>query len=43
MPIVVAQDILGHASASTTSIYVKAKDKRITEAAEKYFNNKSRL
>jgi len=42
MPIVVAQDILGHASASTTSIYVKAKDKRIAEAAEKYFNNKSR-
>ena len=37
MPIVVAQDILGHVSASTTSIYVKAKDKRIAEAAEKYY------
>lgn len=37
MPIVVAQDILGHASASTTSIYVKAKDKRIAEAAERYY------
>lgn len=37
MPIVVAQDILGHASASTTSIYVKAKDKRIAEAAEQYY------
>ena len=37
MPIVVAQDILGHASATTTSIYVKAKDKRIAEAAEQYY------
>ena len=37
MPIVVAQEILGHASASTTSIYVKAKDKRIAEAAERYY------
>lgn len=37
MPIVVAQDILGHASASTTSIYVKAKEKRIAEAAEQYY------
>lgn len=27
MPIVVAQEILGHASPSTTSIYVKAKEK----------------
>ncbi|WP_449405777.1 hypothetical protein [Massilia phosphatilytica] len=34
MPLVVAQDILGHASASTTSIYVKAKEKRIAEAAD---------
>lgn len=40
MPIVVAQDILGHASASTTSIYVKAKDKRIAEAAEIYYFKK---
>ncbi|WP_449405779.1 tyrosine-type recombinase/integrase [Massilia phosphatilytica] len=37
MPLVVAQDILGHASASTTSIYVKAKEKRIAEAAEQYY------
>lgn len=37
MPIVVAQDILGHASASTTAIYVKAKEKRIAEAAEIYY------
>lgn len=36
MPIVVAQEILEHASASTTSIYVKAKDKHIPEAAEQY-------
>lgn len=37
MPIVVAQEILGHASASTTAIYVKAREKRIVEAAELYF------
>lgn len=37
MPIVVAQEILGHASASTTAIYVKAKEKRIAEEAKKYF------
>jgi integrase len=41
MPIVVAQDILGHASASTTSIYVKAKEKRIAEAAEIYYSKKT--
>lgn len=35
--IVVAQDILGHASASMTSIYVEAKEKRIAEAAEQYY------
>lgn len=40
MPIVVAQDILGHASASTTAIYVKAKEKRIAEAAEQYYTRK---
>ncbi|KQQ96149.1 hypothetical protein ASF77_21840 [Massilia sp. Leaf139] len=40
MPIVVAQDILGHASASTTAIYVKAKDKRIAEAAKQYYAGK---
>lgn len=37
MPIVVAQDILGHASASTTAIYVKAKQQRIAEAAGRYY------
>ncbi|MDY0977723.1 site-specific integrase [Massilia sp. CFBP9012] len=42
LPIVVAQDILGHASASTTSIYVKAKEKRITEASEDYYERRSR-
>jgi integrase len=41
MPIVVAQEILGHASASTTAIYVKAKERRIAEAASKYFSKKS--
>lgn len=40
MPIVVTQDILGHASASTTAIYVKAKERRIAEAAEKYYAGK---
>lgn len=40
MPLVVAQDILGHASASTTAIYVKAKEKRIAEAAEDYYSKK---
>ena len=38
MPIVVAQEILGHASASTTAIYVKAREKRIVEAAEMYYS-----
>ena len=38
MPIVVAQEILGHASASTTAIYVKAREKRIVEAAERYYS-----
>jgi len=37
MPIVVAQDILGHASASTTAIYVKAKTKRIAQEAGRYY------
>ena len=37
MPIVVAQEILGHASASTTAIYVRAREKRIVEAAERYY------
>lgn len=38
MPIVVAQDILGHASASTTAIYVKAKTKRIAQEAGRYYS-----
>lgn len=41
MPVVVVQEILGHKSASTTSIYVKAKEKRIAEAAEDYYSRKS--
>jgi len=41
MPIVVAQEILGHASASTTAIYVKAKEKRIVEAAEQYYDQEA--
>jgi site-specific recombinase XerD len=40
MPLVVVQEILGHKSASTTSIYVKAKEKRIAEAAEDYYSRK---
>lgn len=40
MPLVVAQDILGHASATTTAIYVKAKEKRIAEAAEDYYSRR---
>jgi len=42
MPIVVAQEILGHASASTTAIYVKAREKRIVEAAELYYAQEQR-
>jgi site-specific recombinase XerD len=42
MPIVVAQEILGHASASTTAIYVKAREKRIAEAAELYYAKQER-
>lgn len=42
MPIVVAQEILGHASSSTTSIYVKAKEKRIAEAAERYYDQQAK-
>jgi integrase len=37
MPLDVTQEILGHASASTTKIYVRAKEKRIAEAAAKYY------
>lgn len=37
MPLDVVQGILGHASAATTAIYVRAKEKRSQEAAEKYY------
>ena len=37
MPQDVVQGVLGHASGSTTSIYVRAKDKRTAEEAAKYF------
>lgn len=40
MPLVVVQEILGHKSAATTSIYVKAKERRIAEAAEDYYAKK---
>lgn len=43
MPIVVAQEILGHATASTTAIYVKAKEKRIAQEAQKYFMDKDKV
>ena len=37
MPVEVIQFILGHASVSTTSIYVQTKEKRMAEEASKYF------
>ncbi len=37
MPQDVVQLILGHASGTTTSIYVRAKEKRVAEEASKYF------
>ncbi|OTP74518.1 hypothetical protein PAMC26510_16135 [Caballeronia sordidicola] len=37
MPIDVVQTILGHTSLSTTSIYVKAEQKRMLEAAANYY------
>lgn len=40
MPLVVVQEILGHKSASTTSIYVKAKERRIAKAAQEYYSKK---
>lgn len=36
MPLDVVQSVLGHASGTTTSIYVRAKQKRMAEEAEKY-------
>ena len=40
MALDVVQGILGHASAATTAIYVRAKEKRQQEEAEKYYANK---
>ena len=37
VPLFVVQEILGHASASTTALYVRAKEKRIAEAAAKLY------
>lgn len=37
MPLDVAQIILGHASSSTTAIYIQAKKKRVMEEAIRYF------
>lgn len=41
MPQDVVQGVLGHVSATTTSIYVRAKEKRTTEEAAKYFQMQS--
>ena len=37
MPLELAQEILGHASVTTTRIYVRAREKRIAAAAGEYF------
>ena len=37
MPQDVVQGVLGHASGTTTSIYVRAKEKRTMEVASQYF------
>ena len=37
MPIDVVQTILGHASLQTTSIYVRAEQRRVLEAAARYY------
>jgi site-specific recombinase XerD len=37
MPVDVVQAILGHASLQTTSIYVRAKQQRMLEAAAQYY------
>jgi integrase len=37
MPIDVVQTILGHASLQTTSIYVRAEQRRVLEAAAQYY------
>ncbi len=40
MPIDVAQSILGHASPTTTGIYIRTKEKRMVSEAAKFFNKK---
>ncbi|WP_328807388.1 hypothetical protein [Paraburkholderia elongata] len=37
MPVDVVQAILGHASLQTTSIYVRAEQQRMLEAAAQYY------
>jgi len=39
MQIVVVQEILGHASSSTTAIYARAREKRIAEAAANFYGD----
>jgi integrase len=41
MPLELAQEILGHASVTTTRIYVRAREKRIAAAAGEYFGSLS--
>lgn len=43
MPLELAQEILGHASVTTTRIYVKAREKRIASAAGAYFDTLNSL
>ena len=38
MPLDVVQSILGHASIDTTSIYIRAQEKRVAQEAEKFHN-----
>jgi len=42
MPIDVMQSILGHASMTTTSIYVQSKKQRTMQEAAKYFSGRSK-
>jgi integrase len=43
MPIDVVHTILGHASLQTTSIYVRAEQQRMLEAATQYYAEDDRL
>ncbi|WP_311767237.1 IS1096 element passenger TnpR family protein [Burkholderia stagnalis] len=43
VPIDVVQQILGHASLATTSIYVKAQQQRVLEAALDYYQQQARM